>query len=1154
MHAVDKVKDSRQLARSLEALRAQSNPSARDLVALLQVAVEGGNGTVARAAFDLRDQWGRKRGRALPPHVAALGIRAYHLAGRFREARELFGVSRAADPAFPHWDTLARLLETEPQPDRLASLNAVLDGGDTAAARAMVEDWITSEAPDWTAVAVASHRLEDPVTVLLAEDGLGLDLWQRGFVDVMPRPLVDACISARFRLGFLREAADLSASMAAREPAVVVWQVRRCSALLKVGDLAKAYDVASALWSTGKPAGVVALAQCLVGIGDLDRLDDLLAEAEAGWRWANKTPLRRAQFLGRTARGDFAGASELAADGDVIELVRRRVQAARDASDTRALNALLDQMLVWQQTPERHGDLRVVGPVVLHAHHQILKSWPRIEPLANWLSTVPGLLPRSVERLAATLDQCGRTTESMALLRSALDVYPRSPDLWLALVASEQQASLDDQAAKTRQAMREALPTRVYLHSLALANPKLWNVDEVSTIFEYITSYKSPYLLDKISKGLRFARIDLGTLDNLTKIDGVSPEICAILEMLQAQARDYELLEDATAAPVPFEAFRINRNIGRQRVAAALAAVRCVRPGPLTDATVYRATCLKLLDAMRDQFPDILIDTADSYAEALDLARFILRRIRSKTPTSVLRLGDGEGSFLPPAPEIAAEIGRSRDKVLSVWWGERRPEPEILEQMAADHLAAVHGATVVGVIPAWRFVDTSSTNVVSMGIYNCLAYVVAQPPQALITSAHLHHDLHAWNLWREIFAETRTVSWISCHDMHDYLARTWGIATRKGVEIPGEDSYFGKFGRYGDGRNGDDSLFDRHDEVRAALDPEPGEVWLVAAGFLGKIYCEDIRRRGGIALDIGSLADHWMGYATRVDPLEDPIGVNLTNALITDHGMPEPDEIQRILGPSDRVHSSRTGRYNIADLVPAPTHPPGRRHLIQIVGHPRCASGFMAAAFAAHGLEIGHERLLRDGISSWMSVVRDDAVPYGDGVPPGTSFEHTLVHGRDPLEAIGSIMLENAVETSFDFRRQHILRARGDDIASYTTALERAVASYVGWYEIAFAIPGVLTICVEDSANAVPAILAKIGRTPQQDIGLDPPLFDEFEAGEDDDDQSSANVEHVRRLNTSARKFAREKPSVTAADLAAIDGGLRDRLAVICRRFGYREP
>ena len=38
---------------------------------------------------------------------------------------------------------------------------------------------------------------------------------------------------------------------------------------------------------------------------------------------------------------------------------------------------------------------------------------------------------------------------------------------------------------------------------------------------------------------------------------------------------------------------------------------------------------------------------------------------------------------------------------------------------------------------------------------------------------------------------------------------------------------------------------------------------VVGAGALGKGYCNEIKRQGGIAIDLGSRFDHWLGYQTR---------------------------------------------------------------------------------------------------------------------------------------------------------------------------------------------------------------------------------------------------------------------------------------------------
>jgi hypothetical protein len=56
----------------------------------------------------------------------------------------------------------------------------------------------------------------------------------------------------------------------------------------------------------------------------------------------------------------------------------------------------------------------------------------------------------------------------------------------------------------------------------------------------------------------------------------------------------------------------------------------------------------------------------------------------------------------------------------------------------------------------------------------------------------------------------------------------------------------------------------RYRQLTAELrDIEPGMLWLVAAGTFGKVYCEVIREAGGVALDIGHIADVWAGIRSR---------------------------------------------------------------------------------------------------------------------------------------------------------------------------------------------------------------------------------------------------------------------------------------------------
>ena len=63
----------------------------------------------------------------------------------------------------------------------------------------------------------------------------------------------------------------------------------------------------------------------------------------------------------------------------------------------------------------------------------------------------------------------------------------------------------------------------------------------------------------------------------------------------------------------------------------------------------------------------------------------------------------------------------------------------------------------------------------------------------------------------------------------------------------------------------DDELPPRSiDRVLDELGDTPrGRLVLVGAGYAGKIIIDEARNRGGIALDLGSIFDRWMGANTR---------------------------------------------------------------------------------------------------------------------------------------------------------------------------------------------------------------------------------------------------------------------------------------------------
>jgi len=127
---------------------------------------------------------------------------------------------------------------------------------------------------------------------------------------------------------------------------------------------------------------------------------------------------------------------------------------------------------------------------------------------------------------------------------------------------------------------------------------------------------------------------------------------------------------------------------------------------------------------------------------------------------------------------------------------------------------------------------------------------------------------------------------------------------------------------------------------------------------------------------------------------------------------------------------------------------------ILVIGHPRCGSKYMSALLKAYGLNVGHEYMTADGISSWMFMVNDRENPYALNRDArsreGCYFENVIHCIRNPREAIPSIIRENDyARPSYEFRRKHIMKAFNVDLNHYQNKLERAAYSFIYWNKLA---------------------------------------------------------------------------------------------------------
>lgn len=240
---------------------------------------------------------------------------------------------------------------------------------------------------------------------------------------------------------------------------------------------------------------------------------------------------------------------------------------------------------------------------------------------------------------------------------------------------------------------------------------------------------------------------------------------------------------------------------------------------------------------------------------------------------SLIRLGDGEGAFCRISsdderqyPHIYEHCRQDRARV---WFNnEIDIHQSGFTETAFTLRDAIQNANVVG-MPYRNWVEheykfCSPTGIV--GLINALR--VAQLPSVKRsqswTSQLVHMDLLQKGILGNLLREHRRVSLISCLSGAAEAIRThFELEEVTLYRIPGEKLHAAQLGAETTvGRH----YPERYNELMEELaKPLHGQLFLVAGGLLGKLYCNRIKISGGVALDIGSVVDNWMGKATRPD-------------------------------------------------------------------------------------------------------------------------------------------------------------------------------------------------------------------------------------------------------------------------------------------------
>jgi len=253
-------------------------------------------------------------------------------------------------------------------------------------------------------------------------------------------------------------------------------------------------------------------------------------------------------------------------------------------------------------------------------------------------------------------------------------------------------------------------------------------------------------------------------------------------------------------------------------------------------------------------------------------------RIAARQPFSWIRLGDGEARFLlhlHPELRIAVPDREAQAMAMQIWYAWFGQDiaaisPERMNALGARLDQAIRSADLLGVTGADRLTGDAAHYGFCAGLETYLADLLADRPDAMFTDALAPVALNQQDPFLgSLLRGLDFVGVISPHpDLAGRLQRQLDIGTIAAYDLPGES----RLARDSEARNRGTHFPAVYEQLLATITvPRPGAVFLVAGGLLGKIYCDHVRALGGIALDIGALADAWTGHNTR--------GINLDASM-----------------------------------------------------------------------------------------------------------------------------------------------------------------------------------------------------------------------------------------------------------------------------------
>lgn len=271
-----------------------------------------------------------------------------------------------------------------------------------------------------------------------------------------------------------------------------------------------------------------------------------------------------------------------------------------------------------------------------------------------------------------------------------------------------------------------------------------------------------------------------------------------------------------------------------------------------------------------------LPDTDISRTQCEEFVQLVRLKLSRRVPFSFVRVGDGEAACLAYEPQLAWLAdgdARARERI---WWGRALTSTQ-RRVMGQRVSSAIRDSDCVGIPPISRYLrelrlgddDCLDGSLTGRGLRAILMEAERwanangnRRSPAAITSCHVHQDLARWDLYPQLFRDRPELVLVSCHaGLADYVKTRFGTRVVKDIVIPPDRVTAPALSASSrPSRRFPDMLYDVEQEF---AEWPSGRLVLVGAGYLGKWLVDRARARGGIALDLGSIFDQWLGLTTR---------------------------------------------------------------------------------------------------------------------------------------------------------------------------------------------------------------------------------------------------------------------------------------------------